>query len=257
MFGLNPIRERTTDPFNLAIEGTFYTIQGEGPLSGTPALFIRLAGCNLACAFCDTQFERQVNNPQRLADYMDQVVNNFSVQQRKVVVLTGGEPLRQPLVQLVERLLETGTELIQIETAGTLWQMELEMFIRSGQLVLVCSPKTPKIAMGIMEHCHHWKYVLQAGRISDVDGLPNRGTQTRNLNQVQDLARPPGYLCVDGRVTQYCRPGDTIWVSPCDEHDDSSVHALAGGGNLKVVADVAMKHGYRVSLQMHKYLDVE
>lgn len=58
MFGNNPIRKQVLrDDGALYISGIFATIQGEGPLTGTPAIFIRLSGCNLQCGFCDTDFE--------------------------------------------------------------------------------------------------------------------------------------------------------------------------------------------------------
>ena len=40
----------------LAINSIFYTIQGEGPFAGSPAVFVRLAGCNLQCPMCDTEY---------------------------------------------------------------------------------------------------------------------------------------------------------------------------------------------------------
>ncbi len=253
MHGLNPIRPLTRDSQNLAINSMFYTIQGEGPYSGMPALFIRLAGCNLACVFCDTEFERNVDKPKNLDQIMGELLTTYTPDQRRFVVLTGGEPLRQPLADLITCLLQSGTRAVQIETAGTLWQPELELFIRCGHLTLVCSPKTPKLAPGILEHCHHWKYVLQAGRVSHVDGLPNMGTQRNILNKIQEIARPPGYLRDGLQVMQYCRTGDTIWVSPCDEGRTTST----GGSNTQLVGQVAMRHGYRVSLQIHKYLGLE
>ena len=41
----------------LSIKSIFKTLQAEGPYCGVPAIFIRLGGCNLACSFCDTEFE--------------------------------------------------------------------------------------------------------------------------------------------------------------------------------------------------------
>ena len=58
MFGKNPIRKPENHDGNfLKIQEIFYTIQGEGIYSGYPAVFVRLGGCNLACKFCDTEFE--------------------------------------------------------------------------------------------------------------------------------------------------------------------------------------------------------
>ena len=58
MFGKNPIRKAIFDNADFyEVQEIFLTIQGEGPYAGTPAIFIRLGGCNLACNFCDTEFE--------------------------------------------------------------------------------------------------------------------------------------------------------------------------------------------------------
>jgi organic radical activating enzyme len=121
MFGKNPIRDIERDPDRLAVESMFYTLQGEGPFSGMPALFIRLAGCNLACHFCDTQFETQADNVLPWEEHARKVLE-FPIDQRRLVVVTGGEPMRQNWVKLAALLLETGTQIIQVETAGTVWQ---------------------------------------------------------------------------------------------------------------------------------------
>lgn len=247
MFGKNPIRSKETNEQSLSIVSTFYTIQGEGPYSGVPALFIRLAGCNLACTFCDTEFEKGAVRLmwQDLINRMAQ----FPVYQRRLVVITGGEPLRQQITPLCEWLLASGTQIIQIETSGTMWQAGggLERMIDAGRLVLVISPKTPGIHPQAARLCHHWKYIIKAGEISPTDGLPNRGTQPGNLHLTQRIYRP----WPEGR--EYDRGSrDVIWVSPCDEYDEDRNQL-----NLLAVGRIAMEHGYRISLQTHKILGLE
>ena len=64
MFGTNPSRKQVLDDGQeLWVQEVFYTLQGEGPFSGQPALFIRLAGCNLRCFWCDTEFESSTWRP--------------------------------------------------------------------------------------------------------------------------------------------------------------------------------------------------
>lgn len=251
MFGDNPIRKIIHQPDELAVEASFYTIQGEGPYSGMPALFVRLAGCNLACHFCDTEFESNVLNPVNPVAAAVDLMERFTPQQRRFVVLTGGEPLRQNALHLIEALLANGTELIQIETAGTVWQPSLDYLFYSGRVVLVCSPKTPRIHPKIALHCLHYKYIIRAGELDAVDGLPNRGTQRSNKGVEQRLYRPDmsqhplgHHLTSPSRIT--------IWVSPCDDYD-----AEANAANLLAVTHLALTFGYRVSLQVHKILAVE
>lgn len=242
MFGKNSIAPRTSDPRHLEVESSFYTIQGEGPYSGMPALFIRLAGCNLACHFCDTQFETRLGHPESVETIIAGLKNQFTFEQRRFVVITGGEPMRQPLDQLIHGLLSTGTKLVQIETAGTLWQSNLGGWITEGQVVIVCSPKTPAVHSMIPLVCQHWKYIITAGEQSPFDGLPMRGTQMASKDTIQKLYRA---------VLHSKLPG-TIWVSPCDAYDP-----VKNKANMEAARDAALKYGYRLSLQIHKLIGVE
>lgn len=258
MFGTNPIRSKEVDPTGrLAITSIFNTIQGEGPYSGMPAVFIRLAGCNLACVFCDTEFEVGIDNRLTVNEIIEQVamVSTRPINQT-FVVITGGEPLRQNIVPLIEKLLSSGVSLVQIETAGPLWQVGMEALINSGRVVLVCSPKTPGINPWVAKYCNHWKYVVQVGRISEEDGLPNVGVQPNTVGQQQPIYRP-----------NLKAPQNVIWVSPCDEHDDSDFFGVTpdqdpvpdrtSGANQKLAVALCLKYGYRLSLQTHKIIGVE
>ena len=241
MFGKNPLRSKTSDCSRLEVESHFYTIQGEGPYSGLPCVFIRLSGCNLACHFCDTQFEENAEKFTPVEQLVKVLESRYTKAQRKLVVITGGEPMRQDFSYLAYWLLQNGTETIQVETAGTIWQPSLEPMIREAEIVLVCSPKTPKVHPKVEDTCFHWKYILTAGEVSAIDGLPNRGTQLATKDVEQILYRAP----VD-------RVGNTIWVSPCDSYVESKNKA-----NMGTARDVAMLFGYRLSLQAHKIVGVE
>ena len=237
MFGNNPIRSATTDPHLLAIEEAFYTLQGEGPCSGMPALFIRMAGCNLACHFCDTQFETQAENALPVAQHLDHLMQHFTAKQREFVVITGGEPLLQNIELLVQGLFMSGTKLIQIETAGTRAPSSiLIQYILEKQVLLVCSPKTPKVNDMIAHLCLHWKYIVRVGEDDPSDGLPNRGTQVSTMGRKVKLYRPT-------------QPEATIWLSPCDEYN-----AATNFANQDLARDLCLVHGYRLSLQIHKIL---
>jgi len=101
----------------LQLAEIFYSIQGEGTWSGTPAVFVRLAGCNLACDFCDTDYSLKFVAP------VDEVVARV----RKLggdcpmVILTGGEPLAQrETLELIEALRRDGRR-VHIESNGTIY----------------------------------------------------------------------------------------------------------------------------------------
>jgi len=97
----------------------FYSIQGEGFWTGTPAIFIRFAGCNLNCNFCDTDFAFKFDiMPSKL-------LNNISSYKSKHIILTGGEPALQLDINKKGysefiRILRSKGYYIQIETNGTI-----------------------------------------------------------------------------------------------------------------------------------------
>lgn len=95
------------------INEIFYSLQGEGQFTGKAATFIRLAGCNLKCPFCDTS-----HSGYRLMT-SDEIIAEISRNASPHVVITGGEPALQPLGELIDAL-HAGGRFIQVETNGTL-----------------------------------------------------------------------------------------------------------------------------------------
>ena len=96
------------------INEIFYSLQGEGFHSGTPAVFVRFSGCNLRCEFCDTQHQQG-----RMLCLQDVVAEVNKYPNASLVVLTGGEPSLFIDEEFVAAL-KTGTgKLVAIETNGT------------------------------------------------------------------------------------------------------------------------------------------
>ncbi|MDX1923906.1 MAG: 7-carboxy-7-deazaguanine synthase QueE [Rickettsiaceae bacterium] len=133
MFGNNPKRQpKVSDGSNLKVQKIFLTIQGEGPHAGVPAIFIRLGGCNLACKFCDTEFESF--EEMKIEEIIENVTSLAHQTSVKLIVITGGEPFRQSINLLCHALLDLNFQ-VQIETNGTLYQEIPE------KVQVVCSPK--------------------------------------------------------------------------------------------------------------------
>ncbi len=102
------------------ISEIFYSIQGEGKLTGIPSVFIRTSGCNLRCTWCDTPYTSWEATGQPLD--VDQIVDRISKYPTRHVVLTGGEPMiATDVEQLTHRLRQEGYH-ITIETASTVWK---------------------------------------------------------------------------------------------------------------------------------------
>ena len=96
------------------INEIFYSLQGEGYHSGTPAVFVRFSGCNLRCAFCDTQ--HQTGEMMTLQEIVDEV-NKYP--KAPLLVLTGGEPSLFIDETFVAELKQKTGKRIAIETNGT------------------------------------------------------------------------------------------------------------------------------------------
>jgi organic radical activating enzyme len=142
----------------MRVKEIFASLQGEGPDVGTPAVFIRLAGCNLSCSWCDTDHTTDAKEMCE-ADIM------YAVEQiippNRFVVITGGEPFTQPLSLLVKILFAQKCA-VQIETNGTLWQPEIEWAIPKF-VSIVCSPKpSHAVRFGIVKNASAFKFVVGA-----------------------------------------------------------------------------------------------
>jgi 7-carboxy-7-deazaguanine synthase len=118
-----------------AIKEIFYTLQGEGALTGRPAVFCRFAGCNLwsgreedraaaACNFCDTDFVGTDSSEGGRYAEADALADKIATlwpagQHARFIVCTGGEPLLQLDSPLIDALHRRGFE-IAVETNGTI-----------------------------------------------------------------------------------------------------------------------------------------
>lgn len=100
----------------LQICETFYSLMGESTLAGLPAFFIRLAGCNLRCRYCDTPYAWYGGQELTVAS----LVRAAAASPSRLVLITGGEPLLQEGVgELLAGLLAAGLEVV-LETNGSL-----------------------------------------------------------------------------------------------------------------------------------------
>ena len=209
----------------LDIQTIFHSIQGEGPFVGRPAVFVRLAGCNLRCPQCDTNYSDAV---QQSAEQILEAVRSYG-KQVDFVVLTGGEPLRQNIKHLVDILFDDGYT-IQIETNGTL----NPAFMDYSKVHLVCSPKT-RIAEGLQKELLALKYVLHADHIDPTDGLPRSA-----LGNLGTPTRPDESFA------------GTIYVQPIDVGDveENKRHLMA-------TIRSAMQFGYTLCIQVHKIINME
>lgn len=118
----------------------FYSLQGEGTLMGVPTTFVRFAGCNLDCDWCDTKYAKAGGEDMT----MEQIIERVEEIGAPFVALTGGEPLVQEGVnRLVEALLEDSYH-VTVETNGA---VALESLPSSEELMISMDVKCPSSGM--------------------------------------------------------------------------------------------------------------
>lgn len=225
MYGNNPIRPPIAgDGQVLEVKHIFPTLQGEGIFVGVPAVFVRLGGCNLACKFCDTDFEdfTQISAADIVQQIQELSINTAGKRVFKLVVITGGEPLRQNISPLCEALLADGFS-VQIETNGTLYR-ELPQAVD-----IVCSPKNAygqyaPIRPDLLPKISAFKFIISA--------------HNEKYNSVPEIGQ-----------SEY---NTKVFVQPMDENDP-----IKNAANTKLAVDLALLHGYSLSLQTHKLLGIE
>ena len=139
----------------LQLSEIFYSIQGEGLWTGTPAVFVRLAGCNLACDFCDTDYST------KFFAGIDEIVEKVrgAGGDCPMVVLTGGEPLAQAETPaLIEALRRDGRR-VHVESNGTIFtdlpddvwlcvspkeRVDPRMALRANEAKLIVDKRVPE-----------------------------------------------------------------------------------------------------------------
>jgi 7-carboxy-7-deazaguanine synthase len=225
MFGKNKIlKAEIHDGSFLDVQEIFPTLQGEGPYAGHPSVFVRLGGCNLACSFCDTEFEsyKKISLEKILTKVQKLAKNSDEKIVRKLIVITGGEPLRQPIESLCEELVKLNF-LVQIETNGTLFRK------LPKEVKIICSPKVTNnkyhaIRSDLLSHISAFKFIISKSQ--------------KNYREVAEVGQ-----------TKYQIP---VYVQPMDEYDETKNRA-----NLEHVKKLCDKHGYLLSLQTHKILGIK
>ena len=95
---------------------SFYSIQGEGTHSGKPSYFIRLAGCDVNCDWCDVKDSWDIDSSQYKS--IDEIIDEINKFSTDLIIITGGEPLMHNLTDLTSALKNLGKK-IHIETSGT------------------------------------------------------------------------------------------------------------------------------------------
>jgi 7-carboxy-7-deazaguanine synthase len=213
----------------MKVNEIFYSLQGEGSLAGIPTVFIRLQGCNLNCAWCDTPYahDTQEGKVMTVNEIADEVAL-ISPTTCSWICITGGEPLEQAeeLEELVATL-RLRDYFIEIETNGSKppppWHIEVDNWC-----VDIKGPSSGEMLSWNAE----WEQLPFVGSFKLV--AANR----------EDLT----YLAALAPRLVHADP-NSIMVSPCN-----SANALASEDWMQECADFCKHYGYHLSLQLHKVI---
>ena len=200
----------------MKVNEIFYSLQGEGHYTGTPAVFVRFAGCNLRCWFCDTDFEKGVEMSE------DEIVEAVLQYPTRYVVITGGEPTLQITASLCDKLHAHGLYLM-METNGT-------RPLPEGCQIdwITCSPKLIDVEEGTRK--------LATIRLRHIDELK----VVFEDSPTQDMA-----LYEQISATEYR-------LQPCDTQDPLCNQAILN----KTIKYILQHPKWKLSLQTHKILRV-
>lgn len=239
---------------NLLVRSIFYTIQGEGPFAGYPAVFVRVAGCNrgakIDCEWCDTDFLVDSSRLMTVAQVVEQVTGfrNKLALDKPLVVLTGGEPLLHANLEVLSAELHNLGYMVQVETNGDL--LRLASLPRAS---IVVSPKVSARAnrytkphAQMLQRADYLKILVSSEPDSPYHKLPEyvyefadrRGSYNVFISPVNEYARP----LVKGELA-------TMWG---DMYDRDRCRA-----NHRYAAQLARDQAFRLSLQLHTYVELE
>lgn len=211
---------------SLNVVEIFDSIEGEGIRTGMPVTFIRLAGCNLRCDYCDTLYAQEATqgNLMSLEDIVDKV--NYTA-----VTITGGEPLlhQQSIIELID-LLQKGGHYINIETNGSISLLPFIFPVRAGRGFFTVDYKCPCSGM---EH----KMVQENFSIMDENDVLKFVVATQ-----QDLGSVRKFLINNPTFKS------TIFISPC--FGTIKLEDLVE--EVKILKQKFPKFDIRFQLQLHK-----
>ena len=290
MFGTNQIvgqKYFKDAPKNsLFVTSMFFTLQGEGPYAGMPALFIRLTKCNLNCSFCDTFFddgdwltftEIEAKIYHTICDYWNkqgkQVPEwilpkeglNRVGPYNCVLVVTGGEPLLQKNLMDFLNNAKSLFRAMQIESNGTVNQDVPE------HVTLVCSPKCSEkngVAVKylaptdlILKRADCLKFVMSAEDNSPYNNVPEWAHEWKAATGKEIYVSPMNvYNTFPQKIKILHAESGSITMdqrSTVDEiisfWEPGLLNLVDNQTNHEYTAKYCMEHGFRLNLQMHLY----
>lgn len=289
MFGTNAIVGRRhfkdAPADSLFVTSMFFTLQGEGPYAGMPALFIRLAKCNLDCSFCDTFFddgdwmtfdEIDIKIAETIDAYWtdkEQLVPDWAHSKKMagkeypniVLVMTGGEPLLQDNISDFMLYNLTQFKEVQVESNG------IPVTDVPTGVTLVCSPKCMEKdgkavryyapSKTILDRADCLKFVMSADQDSPYNNVPEWAHEWKKRTGKDIYCSPMNvYNSFPQKIKLLRAEKGNITMAERSTVDEIISFWEPGLLNLEVnqknhefTARYCMDHGFKLNLQMHLY----
>lgn len=195
------------------IAETFYSIQGEGATAGLPAIFVRLQGCSVGCAWCDTKYSWDPAAGHEVS--LDALLEEVAAYPCRRVVITGGEPLESAFfIPLAAALADKGFR-IEVETSGTLpppavaghdiqWNVSVKL---AGSGVSEVKRVNPEAIRAFLAREAWWKFVVtDEGDVAEVLRLAERFALPRERILLQpECLRAEEFVARAPWVAEKCR----------------------------------------------------
>ncbi len=161
------------------IAEVFFSIQGEGATAGVPAVFVRLQGCSVGCAWCDTKYSWDPAEGREVT--LEDLVEEASAFSCRRSVITGGEPLESSLFAPLVQALKARGFTLEVETSGTLpppavtvdqWNVSMKL---AGSGVPEAKRINPDAIREFLRLGAWWKFVVvDTGDVAEVLRLAER-----------------------------------------------------------------------------------
>lgn len=129
----------------MRISEIFYSVQGEGSLTGVPSVFVRTSGCNLRCAWCDTPYASW--SPEGPEMTVAAILGEVLRHPARHVVVTGGEPMVARGIQELLKALRAAGKHITVETAGTVAPSEGDVRVDLASISPKLANSTPSVEL--------------------------------------------------------------------------------------------------------------
>ena len=222
----------------MLISEIFYSVQGEGILTGVPSIFIRTSGCNLRCRWCDTPYASW--KPEGTEFRPDEILEKCRTWPgARHVVLTGGEPMVAKEIHSLIRLLREAAYHLTIETAGTIPLLEAGCDLASLSPKLSNSTPLPgEISEGwIARHettrrnlpvIETWLEGARETQLKFVISNEADLAEGQQLLTALDHSLPPDHILLmpEGRTMEELRTRSAWLVEVCKTHGYRFCHRL-------------------------------